>query len=184
MPTTLREDTMHTRTLAAVTLAGAALLAACGGGGSAAPQVAGSSGGAQHHAPAATIAVRSTALGDVLVDAHGRTLYGFTNDTAGTSTCTGVCAAEWPPLNVTAGWTSGTGVDRATFHTVARGTDTQLVAGRWPLYRFVGDRRPGDVTGQGVESFFVVRADGSLFKGTAAPTGAPSPMPAMSGRGY
>ncbi len=175
---------MHTRTLAAVTLAGATLLAACGGGGSAAPQAAGSSGGAQHHAPAPTIAVRSTALGDVLVDAHGRTLYGFTNDTAGTSTCTGGCAADWPPLTVTAGWTTGTGVDRATFHTVARGTDMQLVAGRWPLYRFVGDRRPGDVTGQGVESFFVVRADGSLFKGTAAPTSAPIPMPAMSGRGY
>ncbi len=122
----------------------------------------------------------------MLVDARGRTLYGFTNDTAGTPTCTGACAVTWPPATVTAGWTSGTGVDRAVFHTVASGTQTQLVAGRWPLYTFAGDRRPGDVTGQGVESFFVVRPDGSLFKGTTAPTSTPAPTaaPSMSGGGY
>jgi predicted lipoprotein with Yx(FWY)xxD motif len=134
--------------------------------------------------PASTVSVRSTQLGDVLVDAQGRTLYGFTNDTNGTSTCMGACATSWPALTVAAGWTAGTGVDAATFHTVADGTQSQLVAGRWPLYRFAGDSQPGDVNGQGsLGKWFVVRADGSLFKDTAA-SGTSNPAPAMSNGGY
>ena len=65
----------------------------------------GAAGGAPvraHPKAAATISVRSTSLGDVLVDAQGRTLYGFTNDANGTSTCTGACATNWPPLTVAA----------------------------------------------------------------------------------
>jgi predicted lipoprotein with Yx(FWY)xxD motif len=177
---------MRIRTVAGLTVAGATLLAACGGGGGSPTAAAATGGHARAHpaAAAATVGVRTTALGPVLVDAQGRTLYGFTNDAAGTSTCTGACAQNWPPLTVTTSWTAGSGLDRATFHTTPSGSAMQLVAGRWPLYRFAGDRRPGDVNGQGVEHFFVVRADGSLFKGTTAPTSAPSPAPAMSGRGY
>lgn len=177
---------MKFRTLAGVTLAGATLLAACGGSGGGSPTAGAvtATHARAHPKAAATISVRSTSLGDVLVDAQGRTLYGFTNDVNGTSTCTGACATNWPPLTVAAGWTAGSGIDRANFHTVATGTSSQLVAGRWPLYRFVGDSRPGDVTGQGSEGFFVVRADGSLFKGATAPTATPSTAPPMSGSGY
>jgi predicted lipoprotein with Yx(FWY)xxD motif len=187
------EDIMRYRVLAGLTVAGAMLLAACGGGGSSAPQAAASGGGgarthpataAAHPATAAAVTVRTTRLGDVLADAKGRTLYAFINDTNGVSTCTGVCAATWPPLTVTADWTAGSGIDRANFHTIANGASAQLVAGRWPLYRFAGDSRPGDVNGQGLESFYVVRPDGSLFKGTSAHTSTPNPMPAMSGSGY
>jgi predicted lipoprotein with Yx(FWY)xxD motif len=178
------EEIMRYRILAGFTIAGATLLAACGGGGNGAPQAAASDGPAKAHPTTAAVTVRTTRLGDVLADAQGRTLYAFTNDANGVGTCTGACAANWPPLTVTAGWTVGAGIDRATFRTAAYGTETQLVAGRWPLYRFAGDSRPGDVTGQGVENFFVVRPDGSLFKGTSAPTSAPSPAPAMSSSGY
>jgi predicted lipoprotein with Yx(FWY)xxD motif len=179
------EDIMRFRTLTGLTLAGATLLAACGGSGGGSPTADAVTGShARAHPTAATISVRSTQLGDVLVDAQGRTLYGFTDDVNGTSTCTGECATNWPPLTVASGWTAGNGIDRAAFHTVTTGTATQLVAGRWPLYRFAGDSRPGDVNGQGVERFFVVRADGSLVKGTTAPTAAPSPAPAMSSSGY
>jgi len=179
------EDIMRFRTLTGLTLAGATLLAACGGSGGGSPTAGAVTGGhARAHPAAATINVRSTQLGDVLVDAQGRTLYGFINDANGTSTCTGACATNWPPLTVASGWTVGTGIDRATFHTITTGTATQLVAGRWPLYRFAGDSRPGDVNGQGVERFYAVRADGSLVKDTTTPTAAPSPAPAMSGSGY
>ena len=41
-----------------------------------------------------------TELGDVLVDADGLTLYGFTKDADGTPTCEGDCAEAWPPLLV------------------------------------------------------------------------------------
>jgi len=176
---------MRIRMLTVATVAGATLLAACGsGGGSTAASPA-------RHAtktgttPAATIAVRSTSLGDVLVDVHGHTLYGLVNDTNGMSTCTGVCAQNWPPLHVGATWTTGTGVDRANFHVIGTGASAQLASAKWPLYTFVGDRRPGDVTGQGVERFYAVAPGGSLIKGAAAshPSSATT-APAMSGSGY
>ena len=40
-----------------------------------------------------------TALGEVIVDADGMTLYGFTNDADGTPTCEGGCAEAWPPVH-------------------------------------------------------------------------------------
>ena len=48
-----------------------------------------------------TVSVSDTTdFGSILVDGEGMSLYLFTNDTqnSGTSTCTGDCLAEWPPL--------------------------------------------------------------------------------------
>ena len=39
-----------------------------------------------------------TGVGTVLTTASGLTLYRFTEDTPGTSACTGACAKIWPPL--------------------------------------------------------------------------------------
>jgi predicted lipoprotein with Yx(FWY)xxD motif len=180
------EDIMRIRMLTLATLAGATLLAACGsGGGSTSAASPARHATKTGTAPAATVSVRSTSLGDVHVDAQGHTLYGFVNDTSGMSTCTGVCAQTWPPLHVTATWTAGTGLDRASFHVVGTGASAQLASAKWPLYTFAGDRRPGDVTGQGVERFYAVAPDGSLIKGTAAssPSSATT-APAMSTSGY
>ena len=177
----------RTLTLAGATLAGATLLAACGSGGGGSPQAAASAPRTRpaHTATAATVGVRATALGNVLVDAHGHTLYGFVNDTTGTPTCTGACAQNWPPLHVGATWTTGTGVDRVNFHVVGTGASMQLASAKWPLYTFAGDQRPGDVNGQGVERFYAVAPDGSLIKG-ASTAGASSATtaPAMSSSGY
>ena len=95
-PRTTMEDIMRFRTLTGFTLAGATLLAACGGsGGGAADGRRHRTAGRHARTPtAATVNVRTTSLGDVLVDAQGRTLYGFTNDANGTSTCTGACARD------------------------------------------------------------------------------------------
>ncbi len=45
-----------------------------------------------------TVALRNTALGKVLVDARGGTLYLFLKDLSRQSLCTGSCAQFWPPL--------------------------------------------------------------------------------------
>jgi predicted lipoprotein with Yx(FWY)xxD motif len=186
-PTT--ETTMRTRTLtlAGATLAGATLLAACGSGGGGSSQAAASAHRTRTApaATAATIGVHATALGDVLVDAQGRTLYGFVNDTNGTPTCTGACAQNWPPLRVGATWTTGSGVDRVNFHVVGTGAAMQLASAKWPLYTFAGDRRPGDVNGQGVERFYAVAPDGTLIKSAStAGSSSPTTAPAMSSSGY
>ena len=177
---------MRIRMLTVATLAGATLLAACGSGGGSTSAAS----PARHAAktgttPAPTLAVRSTSLGNVLVDAQGRTLYGFANDTNGMSTCTGVCAQNWPALHVGATWTTGTGVDRANFHVVGTGASAQLASAKWPLYTFAGDQRPGDVNGQGVERFYAVAPDGTLIKGAAtSSSSSATTAPAMSSSGY
>ena len=66
-------------------------------------------------APAAGKATVATATNatigkKILVDSSGMTLYVWDNDkTAGTSSCTGQCAAAWPPLKATGTPTYGAG---------------------------------------------------------------------------
>lgn len=49
-------------------------------------------------------------LGTFLVDAKGMTLYVYGKDTAGASTCTGQCLANWPALIANGTLTAGSGV--------------------------------------------------------------------------
>lgn len=111
------------------------------------------------------MALRSTDLGEVLVDAGGFTLYAFVPDTATKSACTGGCAAVWPPATVNGEPSGGAGVT-AKLTTIKRdGGSAQVVAGEHPLYRYSADASPGDVSGQGSGgTWYVVTADGSLNK--------------------
>jgi predicted lipoprotein with Yx(FWY)xxD motif len=129
-------------------------------------------------APAAgtTVVVKagSSEFGQILVDSTGNTLYAFTNDTAAQSTCTGTCAEAWPPVIVDPSWSVAPGLDAGVFSTVIRTDGTeQLMAGRFPLYRFSGDARPGDVNGQGSGGvWFVVDGLANIVEdgAAAAPT--------------
>jgi len=114
-------------------------------------------------APAASLA--DSSLGKIVVDGSGRTLYAFTKDTEGTSTCLDACANAWPPAIVT-GDLAVQGLDQSLFTTVPRPDGSmQLKMGKWPLYIFSGDAAPGDVNGQGSGgSWFVVGQDGKLIK--------------------
>jgi predicted lipoprotein with Yx(FWY)xxD motif len=111
------------------------------------------------------VAAARTALGDVLVDAEGRTLYAFLADANGVSACNDQCAANWPPLVLDGSLRVGDGVTTA-FGTTARADGTvQLTAAGQPLYRFSGDGRPGDVNGQNVNGkWFVVDLAGVLVQ--------------------
>ena len=171
---------MRSRTIACLALAGTAALAACGasnGTNSSATKVA-----TQSASSTAAIRVSHSSLGDVLVDAHGMTLYGFTNDTNGVSTCRGTCAMSWMPLIVSRGWKADPAVV-AKLHVITRADGQhQLVAGKWPLYTFTGDR-PGQVTGQGVANFFVATPGLAPVTGTAPQAGT-APVAPPSGYGY
>ena len=68
----------------------------------------------------ATVDVAKTDLGNVLVDAQGRTLYLFLKDTGKTSECSGECATNWPPLEVSGTPTAGQGADASMVATSAR----------------------------------------------------------------
>ena len=139
--------------LAALTL----LLAACGAGGSSAY---GSGGyGAAPVTPsaagtAATVDLRNSSLGKIVVDAHGRTLYLFEADKGGKSTCDGPCASVWPPYLGTGTPQAGTGASGTLIGTTTRADGgTQVTYGGHPLYYYVGDKASGDVAGQDMNQF-------------------------------
>jgi predicted lipoprotein with Yx(FWY)xxD motif len=114
-----------------------------------------------------TVKTAASKLGTILVDSQGRTLYAFTQDSAGTPTCDGACADAWPPVAAKANTTVGGGVDAALLSMVPRADHTsQLKVGKWPVYLYAGDGAPGDVNGEGSGgTWFVLAPDGSLIKG-------------------
>jgi predicted lipoprotein with Yx(FWY)xxD motif len=102
----------------------------------------------------ATIAVKSSSLGQILVDGKGMTLYLFEKDTGTTSTCNGSCADFWPPVTTTGAPNAGQGVMAGKLGTTTRSDGkTEVTYNGHPLYYYSGDKKPGDVTGQGLNAF-------------------------------
>ncbi len=88
-----------------------------------------------------------------LVDGKGMTLYIFTKDSPGTSTCNGSCATAWPPLLTNGTPVAGQGVNASKFGMFKRADGTtQVTYNGWPLYYYAKDQQPGDTTGDGVGS--------------------------------
>ena len=157
---------MKANLIGGLVLAGGLMFAAC----SSSTPVAGKGYGAAPPASSGsapvTVKTEASKLGTILVDAQGRTLYAFTNDANGMSTCNGACADAWPPVAATPNNTVGGGVDPALLSQVARADHTsQLKVGKWPVYLYAGDGAPGDVNGEGSGgTWFVLAPDGSLIK--------------------
>jgi len=102
-----------------------------------------------------TIGVASTRLGEVLVGPTGRTVYLFLADSATKSSCNSAgCVQAWPPVLTNGAPKAGAGVNESLLGTIKRrdGTSEVTYAGH-PLYYFVSDKKPGDVTGQGIDAF-------------------------------
>lgn len=109
------------------------------------------------------ISVAATGLGEVLVTADGSTLYGFTADVDGVSTCSGECAEVWPPLPYDDGTVSEE-LDGSLLGSTERDDGlVQAVYSGHPLYTFSGDSRPGDTAGQGInDAWYVVDPAGGM----------------------
>jgi len=102
-------------------------------------------------------------FGNILVNAQEMTLYLYTKDAPGFSTCTGACAKPWPPLVALSGTpTEGPGVT-GKFGTLRRPDGTlQVTSNGQPLYLYAGDQKPGEATGEGVDMvWFTVRPWGA-----------------------
>ena len=102
----------------------------------------------------ATVAVAKTKLGSILVDGKGIALYDFVLDKGKTSACYGSCASYWPPLLTTGKPIAVRGAHAALLGTTKRkdGKLEVTYAGR-PLYYWIGDKKPGQTTGQGINQF-------------------------------
>lgn len=124
----------------------------------------------------ASVSLKSTSLGKVLVGANGHTLYLFTHDLSGKSRCTGQCAGFWPPLTVTAKPTGGAGIKASLLGWTKRADGRmQVTYNHHPLYFFKLDKKAGQVEGEGFNHFgglwWTVSARGAAVKKAApAPT--------------
>jgi predicted lipoprotein with Yx(FWY)xxD motif len=142
----------------------------------AATALAGTSSRAHTRASGALVTLRKTALGSVLVDARGRTLYLFEKDHNGVSMCTTACIAYWPPLVSHGTPRAGTGVKQSllTLGRTHNGIRQVLYAGH-PLYTFVGDKHAGQATGEGLNNFgadwYVIAATGQKVEASGSTSG-------------
>ena len=150
--------------------AAAAVIAACSSSGTPSGTSPATGAGSSAHAAAAAGLKTATISGaTVLTNAKGFTLYSFAPDTSTTSKCNGACAQNWPPVKP--GTASGV---KGAFGTIKRSDGSaQLTFHGHPLYTFVGDKSPGQASGNGINAFGGLWHEATA-SGTAAPAAASS----------
>ncbi len=88
-----------------------------------------------------------TRIGTVLAAAkNGMTLYTFRKDSANTSNCYDSCAKSWPPFLASS---SAKAEGALTLVERKDGSQQWALEGQ-PLYFWVGDKKRGDATGEGI----------------------------------
>jgi predicted lipoprotein with Yx(FWY)xxD motif len=105
---------------------------------------------------APTVQLRSTALGKILVNSHGRTLYAFTRDKRNKDSCVRIsgCASVWPMLKTSGSPTAGSGIKRSLLGTIRlSGGARQVTYAGHPLYMYSFDSGPGQTDYVGVSQF-------------------------------
>jgi len=165
--------------LAAVAAAGGVTAAAAAAGG---PSASNSTAG--HAATAATVRTASATVAGktetILVNSGGLPLYFYRPDTAARSFVTGGVAALWPPLTSAAPTAAGAS---GTLTVVNDAHGHQVAYNGHLLYTFVSDHA-GQVTGQGVQNFFVATPGLTSLTNSSAPAGPAPATPAGGGLGY
>jgi predicted lipoprotein with Yx(FWY)xxD motif len=131
-----------------VVTASVALLAAAGAAGAAGAGAAG--------ARRAKLEVSRTALGSILANGRGFTLYVFTRDRRKHDSCVSIgdCPRIWPILKTHGRPRLGAGVNRSLVGTIKLPDGRRQVtyAGH-PLYTYLGDTGPGDTSYVGFSQF-------------------------------
>ena len=116
----------------------------------------------------------------ILVNGQGLPLYYYLPDTAAKSVVTGGLAALWPPL--TSASPAATGLT-GKLTAVMDVHGDQVAYNGHLLYTFADDQA-GQVTGQGVQGFFVATPGLAPIAGSSAPAGTVPAASSGSGYGY
>lgn len=112
------------------------------------------------------------ALGQILVDGQGMTLYIYTKDTKDTSACYNTCASNWPPLLAEDLPKVAGNLVASKFGVTTRDDGNQQVTFEgMPLYHWAKDAKPGDATGQEVGGVWFVHkvVPGDLVSDSSIP---------------
>ena len=150
----------RTHIFLAVALASAASAATVASAQSNLPDVA-------HSSSAATVQLRHTSLGSILVSGSGRTLYEFTRDRGNKNNCAAIsgCSEVWPSLKASGRPTAGSGVKASLLSTTS---GHQVTYAGHPLYTYSGDSGPGKTSYVGVKMFggtwYAISASGGTVK--------------------
>jgi predicted lipoprotein with Yx(FWY)xxD motif len=124
-----------------------------GGGASTATTTAGESAPSSGSVAVLTVA-SAPKVGPILVDSKGFTVYDFHKDKGTTSSCYGGCAKVWPPVLTASAPQAGEGASAAKLGTTKRKDGTvQVTYAGHPLYTYVTDKKPGEATGNDIDSF-------------------------------
>lgn len=141
-------------------------------------------------APGSAISLAQTSLGKMLVDANGRTLYLFEGDRPNVSTLSAAGRAIWPPFTSTVKPAAAGGAIASQIGTLAgAGGTTQVTYNGHPLYYYVGDQKPGQTAGQGLNQFgglwYVLSAQGQAITsaGSSAASGGSAGTGSSAGAG-
>jgi predicted lipoprotein with Yx(FWY)xxD motif len=133
--------------------------------------------------PSSAVVVKtsSNALGTILIDSQGMTLYHLSGEQNGKFICTSsACVGVWHPLIApSSGTPSG---EVGSLGTVKRPEGTvQVTYKGTPLYTFTGDQQPGETKGQGIKDVGTWSAVTTSSSGTpAASTSSTPATPAPS----
>ena len=93
-------------------------------------------------------------LGPILIDRGHHVVYVFQKDRGSTSSCYGVCAANWPPMLTESNPLVRDGIDPKRVTTTERKDgELQVTYDGMPLYGFSGDENPYEASGDGVKAF-------------------------------
>src|SRR5215472_2762455 len=164
--------------LAAVAAAGGLTAAATAGGTSTGSATAGHAAtGATVHTVSAAVAGKTETI---LVNSGGLPLYFYRPDTAAKSLVTGGVAALWPPLTSAAPTAAG---PSGTLTVVNDAHGRQVAYNGHLLYTFVSDHA-GQVTGQGVQNFFVATPGLTPITSSTAHAGMVPAAPPAHAYGY
>jgi predicted lipoprotein with Yx(FWY)xxD motif len=171
---------------ARIIIAGAGLAALAAAGGITAASASGSTAASAASMTAASATVRTASVTvagkteTILVNRQGLPLYIYRPDTATRSFVTGGLARLWPPLTSPA--VAGAGVTGKV--AVLKDVNGQQVTyNGHPLYTFADDHA-GQVTGQGVQNFFVATPGIASITMSAGSTAPATPAVRSGGYGY
>ena len=126
--------------------------------------------GISQAATGAKLQIRHTALGSILVNRGGHTVFVFTRASRNHDRCatTAGCTGIWPMVTSAGTPTLGPGVKRSLLSTIKVGGVRQLTYAGHPLYTYIGDAGPGDTSYVGQSQFggrwFALNAAGHAVK--------------------
>ena len=100
------------------------------------------------------VKVMNSRYGRMLFDARGRAIYLFTREPGTKSRCYRECAVAWPPVYTKGKPRALSGVDADLLGTTRRrGGRRQVTYNGHPLYYYVTDTKPGQITCQDIVEF-------------------------------